>query len=46
VDIRAQVISSTLSLTIFNDCLNRLSACPNGECACTIAAALPTAEPL
>lgn len=46
VDFRAQIISSSLTLTIFNDCLNRLAACPNGECSCTIAAALPTPEDL
>ncbi len=43
VDVQAQVIQSSLTLTIFNDCKGRTTACANSQqCACTIAAALPT----
>ncbi|WP_367873442.1 LamG domain-containing protein [Luteolibacter sp. Populi] len=43
VDLRAQVIQSTLTLTMYNDCQTAMEAC--GTCICTIAAALPEDEP-
>lgn len=46
LNIQAQVVTSALTLTIFNDCRQRSEACINNECACTIAAALPTTEGL
>ena len=39
VDLQAQVVSSQLSLTLYNECQTELEAC--GSCDCTIEAALP-----
>ncbi len=39
VDLQAQVVSSQLTLTLYNECQTELNAC--GTCDCTIEAALP-----
>jgi len=45
MDIRAQIVSSQLTLTIYNDCKLRTQACATAqECLCTNPAGLPTAE--